>query len=101
MIIYNVTVKVDPSIAVAWLKWLQDIHIKEIIATGCFTKAIILKLLEVDETDGITYAIQYFAEDLSAYERYISTHAASMRNKGLEKWGDKFIAFRSLMEVVN
>ena len=39
MIIYNVTVKVDHSIADDWLSWLQQEHIPEIIATECFTDA--------------------------------------------------------------
>ncbi len=101
MIIYNVTVKVDPSIAASWLDWLQHEHIPDIIGTGCFSKAVIVKILEVDETDGPTYAIQYFAESKAMYDQYIEQYAGIMRQKGFDKWGNKFMAFRSVMEVVN
>lgn len=101
MIVYNVTVKVDAGIASKWLEWLQTEHITEVIGTGCFTKASILKLLEVDETEGPTFAIQYFAENKAMYNQYIEKYAGLMRQKSYDKWGDKFIAFRSVMQVVN
>jgi hypothetical protein len=100
MIIYNVTIKVDHSIADDWLDWLKEEHIPDIIKTGCFTHATILRLLEVDESDGITYAVQYHAESKAMYNRYIRDYADTMRKKGSDKWGNKFIAFRSVMMVV-
>ena len=101
MIIYNVTIKTEHSIANIWLQWLKNEHIPEIIATGCITKGTILRILETDDTDGVTYAVQYHAESKGLYNNYIETHAALMRQKGYDKWGDKFIAFRSVMQVVN
>jgi hypothetical protein len=52
MIIYNVTVKPENNIADAWLQWMKDEHIPDVINTGCFTKATLCKLLEVDDEDG-------------------------------------------------
>ena len=101
MIIYNVTIKVDVSIASEWLSWLKEEHVPEVIETGCFTKATITRLLEVDESEGPTFAIQYAAENKSQYDHYIEKFAAVMRQKSFDKWGNRFIAFRSLMEVVN
>jgi len=101
MIIYNVTVKVHSSIKNEWLTWLKEEHIPEVIKTGCFTHATILQLLEIDESEGPTYAIQYHAESKSLYNNYIEKHAGLMRQKSFDKWGDKFIAFRSVMQVVN
>lgn len=101
MIIYNVTIKVNRDIHDAWLQWLKTEHIPEVIATGCFTHAVILHLVESDDPEGITYAVQYHAPDKETYNRYISTFATTMRQKGLDKWGNKFIAFRTVMQVVN
>ena len=101
MIIYNVTIKIQESIKQDWLHWLKEEHIPDVISTGCFTHALILQLLEVDDTEGPTYAVQYFAESKGLYNNYIENHAATMRQKGFDKWGDKFIAFRSVMQVVN
>ena len=101
MIVYNVTIKIQESIKQDWLQWLMEEHIPDIISTGCFTHAVILQLLEVDDSEGPTYAVQYFAESKGLYNNYIENHAAGMRQKGFDKWGDKFIAFRSVMQVVN
>ena len=53
MFIYNVTVKVDHSIAADWLQWLLNEHIPEILATGCFKDAKVLQLLEQDDEEGL------------------------------------------------
>jgi hypothetical protein len=100
MIVYNVTVKVDSEIATAWLDWLQKEHIPAMIATGCFTHANVLHLYEQDDEEGITYAIQYHALSRERYEEYIEKHASTLRHAAFEKWGDRFIAFRSVMKVI-
>jgi len=101
MIIYNVTTKVDKAIQEAWLAWVKEEHIKEMLSNGCFTKANILRLLETDDTDGPTYAIQYFADSKALYNLYIEKYATLMRQKSIDKWGGQFIAFRSIMQIVN
>ncbi len=100
MIIYNVTIKVNNSIASNWLKWMQEIHIPEVIATGCFTHAVTLRLLELDDEEGPTYAVQYHAESKANYNNYIEKFASQLRQKGFDKWGNQFMAFRSVMEIV-
>jgi Domain of unknown function (DUF4286) len=101
MIVYNVTIKIANAIHAGWLQWLKEEHIPEVIQTGCFTHATILRLMEVDDTEGPTYAVQYFAESKGLYNNYIENHAPLMRQKSFTKWGNQFIAFRSVMQVVN
>jgi hypothetical protein len=101
MIIYNVTIKVTNTINSSWLQWLKEEHISDIIKTGCFTHAVILQLLEIDDSEGPTYTVQYFAKSKSLYNNYIEKFAAQMRQKAFDKWGDNFIAFRSVMQIVN
>jgi len=101
MIIYNVTIKVAEAIKDEWLAWLKQEHIPDVLGTKCFLKATIMQLLEVDDSEGPTYAIQYQAESLDDYERYLNEFAVTMRQRSFDRWGDKFIAFRTIMEVVN
>jgi Sec7-like guanine-nucleotide exchange factor len=101
MFIYNVTIKVADEIAAEWLKWLKEEHVPAVLATDCFTKATIVKLLEIDDNEGPTYAIQYLAESKGLYNHYIEKFADDMRQKSFDKWGDRFIAFRSLMQVIH
>ena len=100
MIIYNVTVHVDASISAQWLQWLLEEHAPEIIATHCFTDYRVVKLLEVDESEGPTYAIQYQADSIEDYQRYLDEYSDTLRQKSIDKWGDRFIAFRTIMQVV-
>ena len=100
MFIYNVTVKVDWSIHDAWVKWMLNEHFTEMINTGCFIQAQLFSILETDEKEGPTYAAQYSAESKAAYSRYVSIHSERIRKKYSDKWGDRFMAFRSLMQAV-
>ena len=100
MFIYNVTIKIDHSIHEAWLQWMSETHITDVMNTGCFEKFVFVKIVDTDETEGPTYAVQYFAVSRAQYNRYIDVYAAKLRKDGMDKWGNQFIAFRTLMEVV-
>lgn len=100
MLIYNVTTSVLHEISESWLQWMQDEHLPEVIGTGCFEKHQLVKLLDVDETDGPTYAVQYYLASHAQYNRYQSIYGNELRKKVLDRWGNKIISFRTLMEVV-
>ena len=99
MIIYNVTVKVQQDIAAEWVAWMKKEHMPELMKTGLFLDYRLCRLLEQDELEGITYTAQYFCDSLEHYNTYISEHAQAMRDKGFARFGSKFIAFRTVMEV--
>lgn len=101
MIIYNITTKVHKSIAAEWLQWLKNIHVKEVMESDCFTEFKIVKLLEIDETDGPTFAVQFAAQSKGLYNRYIEKFAGEMRKRSFDKWGDKFISIRTVMQIVD
>ena len=101
MIIYNVTTHVDSSIHDEWLEWMKQTHIPEMMQTGCFTKFQMVRMMEADETEGPTYATQYYAESKADYERYMAMNAMPLLKAGIDMWGDKTISFRSLMQIVH
>jgi Domain of unknown function (DUF4286) len=101
MFIYNVTTKVDPTVHEVWVNWMQQTHIPEIMNSGCFTQFQFVRLLELDDTDGQTYAVQYRADSKAAYNLYIEKFATKLRNDVYATWGNKVISFRSLMQVVH
>ena len=101
MLIYNITIKVQWSIAADWMTWMKTIHIPEVLNTGCFINHQLLRLLQIDETEGPTYALQYFASTLTEYDYYHQHYAFQFSKKITEKWGDRYIDFRTLMEVVD
>jgi Domain of unknown function (DUF4286) len=100
MIVYNVTSKVNTVIHQQWLQWIKQVHIPEILETQCFTDAKCLQLLDVDDEEGPTFVVQFYAESKEQYENYIHTFAPALRQKSFAKWGNNFISFRSLMQEV-
>jgi len=101
MIIYNVTIKIEWPIAEDWLQWMQDVHIPEILGTGCFEKHQLVRILQVDETDGPTYAAQYYAPSLTKYDYYLKNYATSFAETVNKRWGDRYLDFQTLMQTVD
>jgi hypothetical protein len=100
MFIYNVTIKVDWSIHDEWLQWMKEQEIPGMLGSGFFYNSQMVRLLEVDEEDGPTYAIQYYAHTKEDYKKYLRVISPAAAEKARKKWGDRFILFGTLMEVV-
>lgn len=92
--------KADHSIHEEWLQWQKREHIPEVMATGLFTDHKFFRLLEQDEADGLTYILQFFAADIDRYQKYIADHFTFFQKKAFLKWGDRFITFGTVMQVV-
>jgi len=101
MIVYNISIKINPAIESEWVKWQEQEHIPGVLSSGLFTEYKFYKLLEPQQEEGLVYIVQYFASTLENYLRYIDQNAPLLQQKALEKWGDQFIAFRTLMQVVH
>lgn len=101
MFIYNVTIKVNWATNDAWLKWMQEKHLSDVMATACFTKYQFARLLEIDDEDGPTYAIQYYCESKALYNLYIEKYAPKLRQDGIDLFANNFIGFRSLMQIMS
>lgn len=101
MYIYNVTIQVNLAIHELWVEWMKQKHIPEVMATGCFVKHQLVRILDIDETEAVTYAAQYYVKTLEDYKRYIEEYAETLRMDALQTWGSDFIGFRSLMQVVD
>lgn len=101
MILYNVTVNIDNSVKEDWLEWMQLIHIPEVMATGLFVSNQIARLINEEDNGGTTYAVQYMArtmEDLNTYQR---DFAPALQLDHAKRYKDKFVAFRSMLEIVD
>ena len=99
MIVYNVTFKVRWSILEEWLAWQKAEHIAAHLATGLFDDHRFFRLLEQDEEEGPTYIIQYFTTALERYREFMIEFAPGLQREAWDKWGDGFIAFRTLMAL--
>jgi hypothetical protein len=99
MIIYNVTVSVEESIKADWLTWMQDVHIPEVMATGVFSKSQINRVM-VQGDSGNTFAIAYTCNSMKDLHKYQVKFAPELQKKHVARYGEKAVAFRTLMEVL-
>ncbi len=79
---------------------MMEKHIPEMMETGKFFKAKIVKVLIVEEMGGSTYSIQYFTESKEILEAYYNEDAPRMREEGAKLFGDKMLAFRTELELL-
>ncbi len=100
MIIYNVTVNIDESIHQEWLSWIKN-HIPKVLATGKFKEAKLTKVLVEEEMGGVTYSIQYRAKSREDLDNYYKFDAENLKSEGLLKFGDKMLAFRTELEIID
>lgn len=83
-----------------WLAWMKAVHIPAVLDTGFFFDHKMYRLMELNEADGITYAIQYFCDSFENYMQYQKEHAPTLQQAHADKYKDKFVAFRTLMRAV-
>jgi hypothetical protein len=100
MILYNVTMSLDPAIHEDWLAWVQATHIPDVLATGLFSGYRLVRILN-EEEGGVTYSIQYFCADLATYERYRTEFAPKLQADTKRRYDGRYAAFRTLLEVVS
>ena len=100
MIIYNVTINVDETIHTEWREWMKT-HIPQVHATGLFTKALFTKVLVKEDMGGTTYSVQYHANSKNALLQYQNEFASKLQADGLKRFGDKMLAFRTELEIVD
>jgi hypothetical protein len=101
MIIYNVTVNVEEEIHSDWIAWMKEVHIPDVMGTGYFVEHKIAKVLSTqpDET-GHTYAIQYTCNSMRDLDEYQEKHAPKLQQDHSSRYEGKFVAFRTLLEIV-
>jgi hypothetical protein len=99
MFLYNVTLILDDAAAEEWLQWMQDVHIPEVMATGMFISNRLLRVVD-SPNEGVTYCAQYVAETLDHYNKYQEVFAPALQAELNERYKNRFVAYRSLMEFV-
>jgi len=101
MILYNVTINIHDSVHDQWMDWMQHKHIADVLATGKFVSARMVKVLVEEEMGGVTYSVQFTAENRELLERYYAEDAPRLREESQSLFGDKMLAFRTELELIS
>jgi len=100
-VIYSVTINVDRSVLQDWLSWMRTKHIPDVMNTGCFTAYGFHRLVDPPQEDeSVTFNVQYACQDYSALAYYREHHAPTLQAESTERYGSRFVAFRTILEDV-
>jgi hypothetical protein len=99
MILYNVTVSIDETIHLDWLKWMREVHIPDVMSTGLFVESRISRI-HTQENDGLSYAITYLTNSFDDLENYQQNHAPRLQQDHSTRYAGKFAAFRTYLELI-
>lgn len=100
-ILYNVTLKVDLTVHEEWLSWMISEHIPDVMATKMFESYKLCKILSQDESEGVSYSIQYICPDMKTLHQYTIKHSPELQKTHAERYKGKYVSFRTLLEVVS
>jgi hypothetical protein len=100
MIIFNDTVIVEEAVHLKWLKWMQEVYIPEVMATGYFKSYQILNVID-SPNEGVTYCIQYNAETPAHFNQFYNEHLFRLQAMHNNEFKDQFVIFNTLMQTVD
>ena len=101
MILYNVTINIHESVHDQWMKWMQEKHINDMLATGKFSSARMVKVLVEEDMGGTTYSVQFTTDSKETLQRYYDEDAPKLRAESASLFGDKMLAFRTDLELIS
>ncbi len=101
MYIYNVTTNIEASAHQQWLKWMNEVHIPDVLATGKFTNAKLCRVLVEEEMGGVTYSVQFTVRDKELLEKYYIEDADRLRQDVSRLFAGKFVSFRTELEIIS
>ena len=102
MILYNITIAIDPSVEEEWRQWLREEHIPEVMETGKFTDYGLFRVVASGEGEDLTsYDMKFYAESMNELELYASTHAPELQQKMNQRWPDKLATFKTILESID
>lgn len=99
MIIFNDTVIVEAAVHEKWLKWIQEVHIPAVMATGYFSAYHILNVID-SPNEGVTYCLQYHTESLEKFNHFYNQHLHRLQAIHNKEFENQFVIFNTLMKTV-
>jgi hypothetical protein len=100
MFLYNVTIGIDADVEQEWLQWMKGTHIPDVLRTGMFTSYKMYKVLHENNDGSVSYSVQYFANSLENVVQYLEVLAPALVDEHMQKFKNKHVAFRTLLEEV-
>jgi hypothetical protein len=99
MVLYNITISVDPRKSRDWLQFMREDHIPKILATGSFRDYKICRLMG-EEEGGMAFAVMYTAHSEAHLTDYMAVHAPRLQAEHQAVFGSSTAAFRTTLLIL-
>lgn len=98
MVIYEVNIEVDRSVAADYEAWIPS-HMKELLTFDGFLKAQVYRIGGADEAthDGICWSFHFHLRDEAALKAYFQDHAPRLRQESKARFRGLFTASRRVL----
>lgn len=100
MILYNITMSVDPQIEREFLRWMKTEHMPAVMNTGLPAEKNVLRLLTEVDNAGVTYTFQYWFQTMEDFVTYQSLHQPTLQQQVADRYATQYVSFRTLLEEV-
>jgi hypothetical protein len=98
---YAVSLEVAPEAEEAWLRWMEDTHVPEVLSEPGFLRARLWKDTARAADGWARYVCQYELTGHDAVERYIASDAAKrLRADGQARFGTVMRISRAILTEV-
>lgn len=95
MIIYEVNIELHSDICESYKTWLIT-HVQQMLTFKGFIEA---KILE-EHQNPQTITCSYTLDSQESLDNYLTHHAPTMRQEGIDKFGNQFTATRRIFNVI-
>ena len=94
MVTYEVTTTVEPRLVEAYERYMRQVHIPDLLATGCFHGAALTRAAIG------RYRVRYEAPSQADLDRYLATHATRLREDFASHFPDGVTASREIWVAI-
>ena len=98
MILFNITVNISLAAEKDWLRFMKEVHIPEIMASGLPLETKLLRLLTEIDNEGVTYTNQFIFRTMEDFLAYQTNYQAELQDKHHQKFNGQYVSFRTLLE---
>ncbi|HUH74937.1 MAG TPA: DUF4286 family protein [Chitinophagales bacterium] len=100
MILYNITFHVELGVVADFKEFLIQEHLPFVTDSSHVLEHKLFKLLNVDESEAMTWTMQYYLEDMGTYNQHIAVIDTKLKKEIYERYGEQVLHFCSILEKI-
>lgn len=99
MVIVNLTLKIDPVFRPSLMAWIRESYIPLQLALDEVLEYRFCRLLDQDESDGLTEVLQLMLRDEAAYRHWLELPSSNLPGLLDPRYREACVSFQTALEV--